>query len=56
MQPCFVYCPRKEVVNILKNIYLEIKMEVSYIGFCNPLIFDVHLRLILECRQTQIRR
>lgn len=34
--------PEKEVVNILKNIYLEIKNGgFVYIGFCNPLIFDV---------------
>ena len=46
--------PEKEVVNILKNIYLEIKNGgFVYIGFCNPLIFDVQsLRLILECRQN----
>ncbi len=34
--------PEKEVVNILKSIYVEIKDNgLAYIGFCNPLIFDV---------------
>jgi len=34
--------PEKEVVKILKNIYSEIKKAGAvYIGFCNPLVFDV---------------
>jgi SAM-dependent methyltransferase len=34
--------PEDEVIKILKNIRLEIKKEgVVYVGFCNPLIFDV---------------
>jgi hypothetical protein len=34
--------PEKEVVQIIKNIYLELKKNrIAYIGFCNPLIFDV---------------
>lgn len=34
--------PEKEVTNILKNIYSEVKKSgLVYIGFCNPLIFDV---------------
>jgi SAM-dependent methyltransferase len=34
--------PEKEVLNIVKNIKTELKKGGSaYIGFCNPLIFDV---------------
>lgn len=34
--------PEKEVVNIVKNIYFKLKKGgFAYIGFCNPLIFDV---------------
>ncbi len=34
--------PEEEVIKILKNIYLEIKKGGTvYVGFCNPLIFDV---------------
>ncbi len=34
--------PESEVKNIVKNLYLKIKKGGSvYIGFCNPLIFDV---------------
>lgn len=34
--------PEKEVKNILKNMCLEVKDGgVVYVGFCNPLIFDV---------------
>ena len=34
--------PEKEVKNILENMYQETKSRgMVYIGFCNPLIFDV---------------
>ena len=35
--------PEKEVENIVNNIYSKLnKNGITYIGFCNPKIFDVH--------------